>query len=112
MLVIILLFFLLFALSRVLLQLRNGNITVGTFTFWSSIFISAAIGIAYPEITGQLASALGIGRGVDVVIYISIALLFYLIFRLSIMIEDLRHEISQLIRELAMDNIKKPKKTK
>lgn len=104
-------FFLIFAISRVVLQLRKGNLTVGSFIFWSGVFFAALIGIADPKITSSLAKLFGIGRGADIVIYLSIALLFYLVFRLSITIEDVRHEITELVRELSLSqSIKKRKK--
>jgi len=59
----------------------------------------------------------GVGRGVDIIVYISLALLFYLVFRIYVMIEDLRHQITYIIREIALSgsskirkNHKKPKK--
>lgn len=99
---IILSFFLLFALSRVLLQMRKSNLTLQSFFFWAGVFLAAFVGILDPKITGRLAFLLGIGRGADVVTYVSIALLFYLVFRLSIAIEDLRHEITELVRKLSL----------
>lgn len=94
--------FLLFAVSRVVNQAKSGNLTAGSFLFWTSLFILAIIGVLTPELTGKVANLLGIGRGADVIIYLSIVLLFYLVFRMSIIIEDLRHEITKLVREIAL----------
>ena len=46
------------------------------------------------------------------VIYASIVLLFYLIFRTNVMIENLRHEISKLISEIAIERLLKGSKKK
>lgn len=109
---VFLLFFIIFAISRVVLQLKQGNLTVLAFSFWLIIFFAALIGILDPRLTGMIARLLGIGRGADAIIYISIAVLFYLVFRLSIAIENLRHEISKLVREIALsDKAKKGRKT-
>lgn len=99
---ILLVVFLIFAVSRVLMQLKSGNLTASSFIFWSALFLIAIIGVVNPELTTKIANMLGIGRGADVIIYISIVLLFYLVFRLSITIEDLRHEITKLVREIAL----------
>ena len=111
---IILSLFLLFALSRVLMQLRQGKLTVGTFLFWVGLFVFALTGVLSPEFTQEVARLLGIGRGTDVAMYLSIALLFYLIFRLSITIEETRREITELFRKLALNekNITKPRRLK
>ena len=101
---IILSFFLLFALSRVILQVRNAKISIGAFLFWASLFIFALSGVLDPRLTSYAAQVLGIGRGSDVVIYISIALIFYLIFRLSISLEETRREITELVRKIALEH--------
>lgn len=107
---ITLIVFLLFAVSRVLLQLRQRNLTLGSFLFWGSIFIAAIVGVVNPSVTTQVAQVLGIGRGADVVIYFSIVMLFYLIFRLTVTIEEMRYEITHIIRTIALNNVKKKKK--
>lgn len=99
---IILVLFLIFALSRVWLQLKENNLTVLSFLFWVAIFISAIFGIIQPEVTTRIARFVGIGRGADVVIYFSIVALFYLLFRLYIYVESLRHEISEIISQLSL----------
>jgi len=100
--------FLLFAVSRVLLRLKDGTLTFNTFAFWTALFILAIIGVIKPELTTLVADKLGINRGSDVVVYASIMLLFYLIFRTNIMLENLRHDLTQLVRRLALkDEIKK-----
>lgn len=99
--------FLLFAVSRVVLRRREGTIGLGSFLFWSGLWLLASIGIIRPDFTTYIAKSLGIGRGADVVIYSSMVVLFYLLFRTHIMLENLRHEITQIVREMALrDNLK------
>lgn len=104
---IMLLVFVLFAASRAVLQFRGGTIRFGALTFWLLIWAVAIVAIFYPEETTRLAKILGIGRGVDVVVYASIAILFYLVFRLHVYLENIRTEISRLIREVAIKEVKK-----
>lgn len=94
--------FLLFALTRVVLRFRGGAVSVFGFFFWIIIFGLGTIAVLKPDLTSNFANTLGIGRGVDAVLYISIVLLFYLLFRLHIFLEDIKREISSLIRELAL----------
>lgn len=114
---ILLTVFLLFVLSRVILQLRSAQISIATFIFWGGLFLVALVGVLDPRLTVVAAGYLGIGRGADVIIYLSIALIFYLIFRLSINLEETRREISELVRSLALKEQKQqktnsPKRTK
>lgn len=104
---ILLLVFVLFAASRAVLQFRGGTIRFGALSFWLLIWTIALVAIFYPEETTRIAKLLGIGRGVDIVVYASIAILFYLVFRLNVYIENLRTEISRLIREVAIKEVKK-----
>lgn len=62
----------------------------------------ALAGVLEPGLTSYIAKRLGIGRGTDVVLYLSIALLYYLIFRLSISLEDTRREITEVVRKIAL----------
>lgn len=107
---IVLIVFLFFAVSRVMLQLRQRNLTIGSFLFWGLIFFAAIVGVLDPNITTKIARFLGIGRGADAVIYFSIVILFYLIFRITIVIEETRDEITTIVRQIALSNVKKKSK--
>lgn len=101
---LVLLAFIIFAISRVFLRAREKTLTLQTALFWTLIWIAALVGVILPKTTTKIASIFGVGRGVDVIVYISLALLFYLIFRMYVMIEDLRHEITYLVREIALQS--------
>ena len=106
----ILIFFLIFAISRVYLRAREGTLTFGEMLFWGSIFTIAIYGVIDTNFLQFVAKQVGIGRGADVAIYSSIILIFYLLFRTTVMIEDLNHQITRLVREIALIKEDKPKK--
>ncbi|MEK7580993.1 MAG: DUF2304 family protein [Patescibacteria group bacterium] len=108
---IILILFIIFALSRVILRLREKVISTLTAVFWSAIWLAAFAGILLPKTTTKIAEFFGVGRGVDVIVYLSLALLFYLVFRVYVMIEDIRHEITEIVRLVALKNTPKKKKS-
>lgn len=99
---IILILFLLFALSRVFLRFRGGQIRPVEFVFWAILFSVAMIGVALPYEISRVAAILGVGRGVDLITYVSITILFYLVFRLYVYLEDVRHEITEVVRKIAL----------
>lgn len=104
----ILIIFIVFALSRVYLRVKEGTFSFGEALFWLGLFSISAFGVIDPGFTTFLARQLGIGRGADVAIYLSIVLLFYMIFRIHVMMENLRHEHTKLVREIALlDKAKK-----
>jgi hypothetical protein len=102
--------FLLFAVSRAFLRLKDGSLTFGSFLFWLAIWSLATLAIIDPSFTTYVASLIGIQRGTDVVTYLSIALLFYLLFRVNILIENLKDEITHLNRLIALLGRKETKK--
>jgi small membrane protein len=104
---LILLVFIIFAASRAFIQFRGGTIRFAALSFWLLIWVVAIIAIFFPGETTALARVLGIGRGVDVIIYSSIAILFYLVFRLHVYLEDIRSQLSSLIREVSLKEVKK-----
>ncbi len=109
---IVLLIFTLFAISRVYLRSKEKLLTPRTSIFWFLIWLAAATGIILPTTTSNLAQIFGVGRGVDVIVYLSLVLLFYLVFRIYVMIEDLRHEITFLIRQIALQKTSNKRHTK
>src|SRR3990167_10555001 len=113
---IALLIFILFAISRVYLRAKEQIFSTKTAIFWYVIWLAGLVGVLLPKTTTKLAGFFGVGRGVDVIVYIALALLFYLVFRIYVMIEDLRHEITYIIREVALSgsskNRKNPKRSK
>lgn len=74
---------------------------------WGLLWL-VAIGIVWvPSTTDFLAQTFGIGRGVDVVLYSTIPVLFFLLFRLHIKIALLESQITQVVRRDAIDQVTK-----
>lgn len=103
---IIFFIFIIFAVSRAILRFKDGKIHLGALLFWLFIWSCATLAISFPNKTSDIAKLLGIGRGADVVIYASLAVLFYLVFRLHVLIENFETKLSQIIREVALKNLK------
>jgi len=106
---IIAIIFALFAISRVILRVRDKKLTINEFIFWCIIWAALILLAIFPWITVQLSGFLGFKRGLDLLIYISIAVLFYLVFRIYVKTEEQEQRITTLVRELA---IKKKNKKK
>ena len=109
---ILLLAFVIFAISRVYLRLKENVISTRVAVFWFLIWLTALGGVSLPATTTRIADFFGVGRCVDIIVYISLALLFYLVFRIYVMIEDLRHQITYIIREIALSDFSKTRKNR
>jgi hypothetical protein len=66
------------------------------------LWLGAATVIAFPDSTMVAARLFGIGRGADLVLYVSIILILYLLFRVYVRLEQLDREITQIVRAVAL----------
>jgi len=65
-----------------------------------------SIAVLLPQTTVFLADFLGIWRGTDVAVYLSIVLIFYLIFRIFVKLEKIEKDITAIIREISLKDKK------
>lgn len=73
---------------------------------WSLVWIGASIVILLPNVTTRVAQFFGVGRGVDFVLYGSVATLFLLIFKLFIQHEKLERKLTDMVRHDALRSLK------
>src|SRR5438477_8686369 len=64
--------------------------------------VAGAILVSAPGIATALAQLVGVGRGVDVVIYLSLVSIGFLILLLISKIRDLENKVTILTREVAL----------
>ena len=76
--------------------------------FWLVIWIGAAISIAFPEIPSIVARFLGIGRGADLVLYLSILFMLGAFFAVYLRFRRLDEQITRIVRHLAIRDADEP----
>jgi len=103
---IIAVIFVTFAASRALLRAKDKKISIGELLFWLAVWSGLIIVVFFPGFISYIAQIVGIGRGIDVIIYTSIGLLFYLIFRLYVKLEEMDHNITKVVREISLQKKK------
>lgn len=69
---------------------------------WALLWIAAAVTIAKPEITGTIATLLGIGRGTDLVFYFGILFMIFGFFAVYIRLRRIESDLTKIVRELAI----------
>ena len=72
--------------------------------FVTLFFSTGFIFICNPEMTNTLAHFLGIGRGVDFILYLSTLFLFFICFNLYLRLKEYDKKLTQITRELALRN--------
>lgn len=90
------------ALALTAYRYHRRQMRVLDMLFWSALWTVALAAIVFQDMIGFVAHLFGIGRGVDVVIYLSLVLVFYVIFRLHMRINQLDAHITTLVRHLAL----------
>lgn len=99
--------FALFATISVLGKKRSGLLSVGGSIFWILFWLLAVVFVWWPDSTVRLANFLGIGRGADLVLYVSLAVIFFLLFRLGVRLELINRDLTKVTREKTLSEVKK-----
>lgn len=74
---------------------------MGTF-MWGALWVGAAIVVLMPGVASFVAGLLGVGRGADAVIYVSIIALFTLVFRIFLRLDKIDRDVTLLVRKVSL----------
>jgi len=99
---IIILIFALFAFSRVFINIKNRNLSILESSFWLVFWSIAILAAVFPELVIYVSKYVGVERAVDLVIYLTIMVLAYLIFRLYAFQERQNRQITKIVRTIAL----------
>jgi len=78
-------------------ELKTSKFVV-FFLFWLSVLLA----IIFPEETNKIAHFFNITRGADFFVYISIIVIFYLLFKVYNRLENIEANITKIVREIAL----------
>lgn len=98
--------FIAFILFKLFVQKQKNKISLLSFLIWVFLWFIILIVFWLPDSTSYLAAWLGIGRGADLVVYISILVIFYMLFRIFVRISKIEQEITKVVRDEAIKNAK------
>jgi small membrane protein len=103
------LIFFAFAWSRALLRFRDGKINANELVGWTILWVGLGIVVVLPQTIAILSKFIGIQRPIDVFVYGSIIVLFYLVFKAYVKIEGLERNLTTIVRKDAISNARKRK---
>lgn len=92
-----------FIIVRTLVAYKKKNLSEGFTLMWIMFWVFGLVLIFQQEFVIAIAKSVGVSRGVDLVIYFSLILVFYLIYRLLVKIDELDRTITKLIRKIALN---------
>jgi hypothetical protein len=89
----------------VVLRFRKGGLPVihlfTWFLFWGAVIVA----VARPATTSAVAAWVRVGRGTDLVMYLSVMAIFFLMFRMFGKIEELERQITRVVRAAALKDL-------
>jgi hypothetical protein len=94
-----------FAMSRVVLRFRRGGLALVHLVTWFLFWAAVIVAVLWPATTSAVAAWVRVGRGTDLVMYLSVMALFYLLFRLFGKIEELERQITRVVRAAALKDL-------
>jgi hypothetical protein len=92
-----------FFVARLIIQKNQRQITGLTFIIWLIFWIIAAILIFFIKYLDRLAILLGFSAsGIQILIYLSLIIVFYLLLKVRLKIEKMEKDITILTRQNAI----------
>lgn len=88
------------------LRFKDGKMSFNMLIVWIAIWLLLILFSIDPDTTSALASITGIGRGLDLILIIGLIGCYYFIFKIYNLIENVEGEISNLVREIALERSK------
>lgn len=84
-------------------HLRRRHLSRSVSLGWLLFWMAAGVVVVLPQTTDRVARLVGVGRGVDVAMYISLLFLFALVFRLFLKLEQMERSLTRLVRDEALE---------
>jgi len=94
----------LYVVGKAAVAYFHKRIRLPAFIVWSSFWVGIIVLVWQPNLTDRLAALLQVGRGADAIFYLSLIVIFYLLFRIYIRFERIDSHITTLVREIAILN--------
>lgn len=95
---------------RTIIVYKRGSFSKNFLVIWLCLWTSVIVLIFQQELVIQIAHEVGISRGVDLVIYISLIVIFYLIYQMMIWFYDIDRKITELARKITLKGSEKKEK--
>ena len=96
-------FFALLVVSFVIKRRSEGLLSLRALIFWVLFWLLTIVVVLWPGSAEFAAEYSGIGRGADLVVYISLALMFYILLRLHIKLEMMNRDLTKIVRKDSLE---------
>ncbi len=102
---ILALIIILFFISRIVWQKKKKQINNNEFIFWLTFWIIAGVAILSLKYIDKIVGFLGFsGTGIDILFYIAVVILVYLVFKIRIRQARIEKNITEIVRNISLKN--------
>jgi len=101
---ILVIIFVLAVIWKTYVRLKRKEIRFSEAITWFMLWLGVGIVAITPKTTDIVAKFLGVSRGVDLLVYISIIFIFFIIFKLIVKVEKIERNVAEVARKIALKN--------
>lgn len=100
---VVIIIFVLVVIGKTIRRFQRGDISSRELTIWTVFWLLVGLVAIVPKKTDAVAQWLGVGRGVDLLVYISIIVLFFIVFKIIVKLENIDRDITKVVRNAALE---------
>lgn len=104
---ILIIIFVLFVFLKSIRRFVNKEISIWLMIIWCGLWVGLGFIAIFPIIIERTATFVGVGRGVDLIIYLALFICFYTLFKLSVKQNKLEKDMVTMVRKIALTKAEK-----
>ncbi len=87
-------------------SLNRGEMSVRKFILWIFVWAGISVIAIRPQFVSVFADLTGLESGINALIFFGFIFLFYLVFKLFIILEHLERDVTNIVRKKAIEDFK------
>ena len=87
---------------RLIAQKKSKKIGQNEFIFWLSFWLLGTVAIIFIRQIDNLVGLLGFSSGINFLLYLTVIILFYLVFKLRLALAKMDSNLTVIVRKLAL----------
>ena len=91
--------------GRALVRCAKKQISIWLFLLWTALWAGVVVVALYPILINRLADWVGVGRGVDLMIYLALGIIVYILFRQQVRLGKQEKDLAKIVQVKAIDDV-------
>lgn len=90
--------------GRALMRCVKKQISIWLFLLWAALWVGVTLIAIFPGIINRLADWVGVGRGVDLVIYLALGVIVYILFKQHVRLVKQERDVAKMVQNKAVND--------